>query len=175
MEIDPEDMYAMILYQVGALKAMLDAEGVPLNHVKAHGELFFYMQRDLNIMDAVLRACAVFGVPVFGAKGSDAQAEMCKKYSLIFVEEGYVDLQYNKDKKLLPVRESKPATVQDIYDRTVFIGLEDSVVNNEGTVVKLGFDRKPFLFCIHSDMPTALENAKACRKGVDEINAQRGW
>lgn len=168
-------MYAMILYQVGSLKAMLDAEEVPLNHIKPHGELFFYMQRDLTIMDAVLRACAVFGVPVFGSKGTEHQGAMCEKYGLIFVEEAYVDLQYNKDKKLLPVSESKLATVEDIYERTMSIGIEDSVADNEGTVINLGFNKTPFLFCIHSDMPTALQNAKVCRKGVDEINASRGW
>jgi len=51
IEVDPEDMYASILYQVDALKAFLEAEGVPLNHIKPHGELFFYMQRDAVIMD----------------------------------------------------------------------------------------------------------------------------
>lgn len=154
---------------------MLDAEGVPLNHIKPHGELFFYMQRDLNIMDAVLRACAVFGVPVFGSKGTDSQREMCEKYGLIFVEEGYVDLQYNKHAKLMPASQSRVATVDEIYQRTMSIGLEDSVIDNEGNSISLGFEERPFLFCIHSDMPTALENAKMCRRGVDEINAKRGW
>lgn len=175
MEIHPDDMYAMVVYQVGALKGLLDAEGVPLNHVKPHGELFFYMQRDLAIMDAVIRACAVFGVPVFGSKGTDHQADVCKKYGVEFIEEAYVDLQYNSQGKLLPVSQSKAATVADIYDRTVSIGMEDSVVDNEGSVINLGFNGRPFLFCIHSDLPTSLENAKACRKGVDEINAKRGW
>ncbi|KAF9891709.1 hypothetical protein FE257_003721 [Aspergillus nanangensis] len=175
IEIDPEDMYAMILYQVGSLKAMLDAEGIPLNHIKPHGELFFYMQRDLTIMDAVLRACAVFGVPVFGSKGTKSQGEMCEKYGLIFVEEAYVDLEYSKARSLLSVRESKPATVGDIYRRTISIGLQDEVTDNEGAVFQIGFGGKPFLFCIHSDMPTALDNIQACRKGVDEINATRGW
>lgn len=175
MEIHPDDMYAMILYQVGALKAMLDAEGVPLNHIKPHGELFFYMQRDLVIMDAVLRACAVFGVPVFGSKGTENQGAMCRKYGLIFVEEAYTDLQYDHNKKLLPVGQSNMASVEDIYSRTMSIGLEDTVVDNTGSQLKIGFDGQPFMFCIHSDMPTALENLKACRKGVDEINATRDW
>ncbi|CAG9954591.1 unnamed protein product [Clonostachys rosea f. rosea IK726] len=78
-------MYAMILYQVGALKAMLDAAGVPLNHIKPHG-------RDLEIMNAVLRACSVFKVTVFGSKGTEQQGAMCEKYGLEFVEEAYTDL-----------------------------------------------------------------------------------
>jgi lactam utilization protein B len=175
IEVHPEDMYAMILYQVGALKAMLDAEEVPLSHIKPHGELFFYMQRDLDIMDAVLRACAVFGVPVFGAKGTEHQKAMCEKYGLVFVEEAYTDLQYNTHRKLMPASESKLATVDDVYSRTKLIGLQDLAADNEGHAFKMGFDGQPFLFCIHSDMPTALENAKACREAIDEINAKRGW
>ncbi|VUC29305.1 unnamed protein product [Clonostachys rosea] len=175
MEIHPDDMYAMILYQVGALKAMLDAEGVPLNHIKPHGELFFYMQRDLEIMDTVLRACSIFKVPVFGSKGTEHQGAMCEKYGLVFVEEAYTDLQYNKHKKLLPASESKMATVEDIYARTMSIGLEDEVEDNDGVKFTVGFNGQPFMFCIHSDMPTALENAKICRKGVHEINSMRGW
>ncbi|KAJ0367955.1 hypothetical protein COL26b_011022 [Colletotrichum chrysophilum] len=83
MEIDPKDMYCMVLYQVGALKAMLDAQGVPLAHIKPHGELFFYMQRDLAIMRAVLEACATFKVPVYGACNA-AQAEMCAELGVEF-------------------------------------------------------------------------------------------
>ncbi|KAJ2969270.1 hypothetical protein NUW58_g10028 [Xylaria curta] len=133
------------------------------------------MQRDLDIMDAVLRACAVFGVPVFGSKGTEHQKAMCEKYGLVFVEEAYTDLQYNKHKKLMPVSESKIATVDDVYARTISIGLDDSVVDNEGNRLEMGFNGRPFLFCIHSDMPTALDNARACRKGINEINAKRGW
>jgi lactam utilization protein B len=84
IEVDPEDMYAMVLYQVGALNAFLEgleAEGVPLNHIKPHGELFFYMQRDTVIMDAVLRAASVYKVPVYACE-NQTQKEMCGKYGL---------------------------------------------------------------------------------------------
>ncbi|KAJ0337610.1 hypothetical protein COL922a_006603 [Colletotrichum nupharicola] len=92
MEIDPKDMYCMVLYQVGALKAMLDAQGVPLAHIKPHGELFFYMQRDLTIMRAVLEACATFKVPVYGAWNT-AQAEMCAELGVEFQGEVRPDRQ----------------------------------------------------------------------------------
>ncbi|KAK5730498.1 hypothetical protein LTR15_000435 [Elasticomyces elasticus] len=35
MKLSNEELTAMVRYQVGALKAFLDAEDVPLNHVKA--------------------------------------------------------------------------------------------------------------------------------------------
>lgn len=168
-------MYAAILYQVGALKAMLDAEGVPLNHIKPHGELFYYMQRDLNIMDAVIRACATFSVPVFGGSGTEHQGAMCKKYGVTFVEEAYVDIQYGPDNKLLSVGESNTASPKDVYERTMSIALEDSVANKAGKMFKVGFNGEPFLLCIHSDTPTALENMKACRKAVDDANTRNKW
>lgn len=55
------------LYQVGALKAFLEEEGVLLNYIKPHGELF-YRQCDAVIMDAVLRAATVYKAP-FYSKG----------------------------------------------------------------------------------------------------------
>lgn len=34
IKMSPEELTAMTRYQIGALKAFLDAEGMPLNHVK---------------------------------------------------------------------------------------------------------------------------------------------
>lgn len=175
IQYNPEDMYASILYQVGALKAFLDAEGLPLNHIKPHGELFFYMQRDLAICEAVIKACAVYGVPVYGAKGSDEEKALCEKYGLTFIEEGYVDIWTDKNKKLVRVGTGRPATSEDVYNRTLSMGMEDAVEALEGGKVKMGFDGKPFSICIHSDMPTALDNARACRKAINEINSKNGW
>jgi lactam utilization protein B len=169
IEVDPEDMYAMVLYQVGALKAFLEAEGVPLNHIKPHGELFFYMQRDAVIMDAVLRAAAVYKVPVYACK-NQMQKEMCAKYGLPFQEELYVDIDYNKEGGLVPVAKSKQVTPEIIYNRVQECALKDERDHNEGGVLKIGLAGQPFSICLHSDMPTALENVKAARKAVDEAN-----
>ena len=169
IEVDPEDMYAMVLYQVGALKAFLEAEGVPLNHIKPHGELFFYMQRDAVIMDAVLRAAAVYKVPVYACK-NQMQKEMCAKYGLPFQEELYVDIDYNKEGGLVPVAKSKQVTPEIIYNRVQECALKDERDHNEGGVLRIGFAGQPFSICLHSDMPTALENVKAARKAVDEAN-----
>jgi UPF0271 protein len=171
IEVDPEDMYATILYQVGALKGFLDAEGVPLNHIKPHGELFFYMQRDQVIMDAVLRAAAVYKVPVYACK-NDMQKEMCAKYALPFQEELYVDIDYTPCGKLVPVAKSKKVNPEIIYDRITKCALTDEREHNDGGTFKVGFAGQPFSICLHSDMPTALENAKAGRKAVDEANAK---
>ena len=173
MEIDPEDMYAMVLYQVGALKAIMDAEGVELHHIKPHGELFFYMQRDLTIMRAVLKACKLFNVPVYGAKSMD-EKQMCEELGILFIEEVYVDIDYGSKGQLIPVAQSQKASPDDVYRRTLSMGLTDTTIDQDGNELRMGFDKQCFSVCIHSDMPTALENAKASRRAVDEINTKKG-
>ncbi|KAK3660795.1 hypothetical protein LTR56_000553 [Elasticomyces elasticus] len=49
MKLSNEELTAMVRYQVGALKAFLDAEDVPLNHVKAS-------QNASNIVSATANA-----------------------------------------------------------------------------------------------------------------------
>jgi UPF0271 protein len=173
MTVDPADMYAMVLYQVGALKAILDAEGVPLNHIKPHGELFFYMQRDLKICRAVLEACALFKVPIYGAKGSADEKAICEELGLPFIEEAYVDVAYDKNAKIMPIGQFKTITTEEIYTKTLLIGRTDHSIDVDGDKVHLGFGGKPFSICLHSDMPTALENVKQLRKAVDELNAEK--
>ena len=49
-----------VLYQVGALAGIAAAEGVKLQHVKAHGALYNMAVRDRAIADAIARAVAAF-------------------------------------------------------------------------------------------------------------------
>ena len=67
-----DELTAAILYQVGALKAFLDAEGMPLNHIKPHGSLYGMAGRDPEVAHAVCDAAQVYGVPLFGMSGTHA-------------------------------------------------------------------------------------------------------
>ena len=49
MVISPAEVADLVTYQVGALKAFLDAEGMPLNHVKPHGALYGMAARDEKV------------------------------------------------------------------------------------------------------------------------------
>ncbi len=46
MKLEPDELSAAILYQVGALKAFLDAEGMALSHIKPHGALYAMAARE---------------------------------------------------------------------------------------------------------------------------------
>ena len=56
MKLQPDELHAMILYQVGALKAMTEALGGKLEHVKPHGALYSDLAYDYNRSLAVAEA-----------------------------------------------------------------------------------------------------------------------
>jgi len=56
MKIDREELANCIIYQVGALKGFLDAEGMQLHHIKPHGSLFVMASRDPDIAHAICDA-----------------------------------------------------------------------------------------------------------------------
>ena len=172
MDIDPQDVHAAVLYQIGALKAMLDAEGVPLAHVKPHGELGFWTMRDPAILRACLEAIKPYDVPIY-APANPLHREICAEFGVPYQQEAYIDINYDSNGQLLPVGRSKMASPDDCYSRLTSIGLDDCVEDIDGNKQKLGFNGEPFGLCLHSDMPTVLANVKAARKAVDEVNAKR--
>ncbi len=168
-DISPEEVYNMVIYQTGALKAFLEAEGMKLNHIKPHGELYFYVARDKEVMKAVLTAAKKFNVPVVGAKNKD-YARMAEKMGVDFIQELYVDIDWTVDGKLVPVGQSRPKNPQIIFDTILQAGKTDKITSLDNKEVSLNFGLNPFLLCLHSDLPDGLENIKAARKAIDILN-----
>jgi lactam utilization protein B len=107
IKMSPEELTAAVRYQVGALKAFLDAEDVPLHHVKPHGVLYGMMYRDKEVCRAVY-AGVPKGTTVFGLAGT-LHEEVAKELGLPFIAEMYGDVKYNKDKTLVIDRKKKYA------------------------------------------------------------------
>ncbi|KAI0179693.1 LamB/YcsF [Hypoxylon sp. FL1284] len=168
MAVAPEDARALVLYQVGALAGVLAAEGVPLNHVKPHGELYFYIQRDAAVRDAVLAAVRAFGVPIYGLPTPD-MVEACRRAGVRLVPEFYADIDYDESGALVPVAQSVPATEELIAGRIRLFADTGTARTQAGASVEVPGDRQGFSICIHSDLPGALTSATAARRAVDEI------
>lgn len=93
IKMSPEELTAIVRYQVGALKGFLDAEGIPLHHVKPHGILYGMMYRDKEICRAVYSGVPK-GTRVFGLAGT-CQEEVAKELGLPFTAELYGDVKYS--------------------------------------------------------------------------------
>ena len=56
MNITPEDAYAYVVYQVGALQASLATQGLKLHHIKPHGAFYSVLKTQTELADAVAEA-----------------------------------------------------------------------------------------------------------------------
>jgi UPF0271 protein len=70
MKLQPEELTAAFLYQIGALTGMLAAEGGRLSHVKPHGIIYGMAANDMDTARAIAAAVRPFGVPLFGMAGT---------------------------------------------------------------------------------------------------------
>ncbi|KAH3666344.1 hypothetical protein OGAPHI_004533 [Ogataea philodendri] len=172
--IPPDEIFNLVMYQTGALKAFLDAEGLPLNHIKPHGELYFYVERDEEVMRAVLRAAQIFKVPVIGAKNAHYE-KVAKEMGVDFIQELYLDIDWTEEGKLVPPAQSRPKNPTIIYNDLVEVAETDELTSVSGSKIKFNFGTTPFMLCLHSDMPTALENISKAREATDAVNAKRGY
>jgi UPF0271 protein len=105
MKLSTDELTAITVYQVGALKGFLDREGVALHHVKPHGSLYGMCCRDYDIAKAVFQGIPK-GVKVFGLPGT-CMEQAARDLGIEFVAELYADVKYNADASLVIERKKQ--------------------------------------------------------------------
>lgn len=172
IQMDPEELTAMVIYQVGALKGFLDKEGVPLHHVKPHGKLFGVMCRDYNVARAVW-----LGVPpnvkVFGLAGTNME-KAANDLGLEFVAELYADVKYDNTGSLVIDRKKKPWKKEDVRAHISQQLNSQSVTATDGSIVKMPLKDYPISICCHSDSPGCMEIIRTTKEVIDEFNQKHG-
>jgi len=161
MKMPREELANCVLYQVGALKGFLDAEGVPLAHIKPHGALYGMAARNGEVAEAICDAADVYQVPIMGMAGTLHESVYTAR-GHGFIAEYYCDLAYRGDGSLIITREHEavdPAEAAARSLRAIVEGKTRSVDGNDVTV-------RADAICVHSDTPNAVEVANAVRAAV---------
>src|SRR5215471_13763940 len=72
MNLSPEKIYDVVLYQIGALEAFLRVMGASLHHVKPHGALYNMAAKDSVLAAAICKAVYDFdeNLVFYGLSGS---------------------------------------------------------------------------------------------------------
>lgn len=161
MKIGREELANIIIYQVGALTGFLEAEGLPLNHIKPHGSLYGMAARMEEIAEAVCDAADVFKVPLYGMKNTLHETVYTRR-GHAFVAEFYADLGYDDDGGLIITREHEAVDPVEAAKRCLRAIEEGKTASVNGVDVEVGSD----CICVHSDTPNAIEVAKAVREAV---------
>jgi UPF0271 protein len=164
MTIAPSEVEDLVIYQVGALKAFLQAEGVALNHVKPHGALYGMAARDENIATAIADAVRPFGIPILGMAFT-AHETAYKAKGVELIPEFYADLDYDGDGNLILSRVHDAVDPVQAATRVLRVIREQVVRTTTGRDIPV----RATTVCVHSDTPAAVaiagELARALRQG----------
>jgi UPF0271 protein len=155
MKLNRDDVAALVTYQVGALKGFLDAEDVPLSHIKPHGALFGMAMKDEAVAHGIADVAEAFGVPLIAFAGC-VQEEVYKKRRVPFTCEFYADLDYDDNGWQIITIEHEaidPEAAAGKVLRAVEAGKTTSINGKEVKVVAESI-------CVHSDTPGAVAVAR---------------
>ena len=163
MKMEPKELTDCLIYQIGALKGFLDAEGLPLNHIKPHGALYGMAARSEEVANAICDAAEPFQVPLLGMARTRHE-EVYTRRGFPFLAEFYVDLDYDKDGRLIITREHVAWDPDVAAKRTLRAITENKVKTVDGNDIPMRAD----CICVHSDTPGAVAVAKAVRQAISK-------
>jgi len=165
MQVTPQEVYDMLIYQTGALLGFAKALGVPLRHVKPHGALYNMAAAQPALADAIARAVRDVDAELvlYGLAGSQLLTA-AERVGIRSASEAFADRNYLHDGALVP-RSRPDAMVHDADEavrRVVRMVSEGIVVDVEGEDIPIRADT----ICIHGDGPHAAEIARKLKEGL---------
>ena len=165
MQVTPDEVYDLLIYQIGALLGVTRAAGVPLKHVKPHGALYNMAAAQPALADAIARAVhdVDASLVLFGLAGSHL-VKAAERAGIRSASEAFADRNYLHDGALVP-RSRPDALVHDVDEavrRAVRMVREAVVPDVEGEEIPIRADT----ICIHGDGPHAGPLARQLRAGL---------
>lgn len=165
MAVSPEEVFDMVLYQIGALGAFVQAEGANLQHVKPHGALYNMAAVDGSLAQAIAEAIYKFNpeLILFGLAGSKL-VEAGERIGMRTAHEVFADRTYQQDGTLSP-RGEEGALIKDeqlAATQVLRMVKQGKVRDSLGHDIAIKADT----ICIHGDAPHATSFAQRIRQSL---------
>ena len=166
MQLAPSEVEDSVLYQVAAIAGVAGAQGVRLQHVKAHGALYNMAARDETLARAIARAVAAFdrSLILFGLPNSALLIEG-ERAGLEVAAEIFADRTYEADGSLTS-RRVPGSVIHDpevVVDRAVQMALRRKVTTTNGVEIELRADT----MCLHGDTKGSADLARRIRSALE--------
>lgn len=169
MAVSPDQIKADIIYQVGAVAAFCRAEGIKLQHVKAHGALYNEAEKDLGVAVALAEAIKIVDPGlIMVCLAKSAMVEAAGITGVRYVQEAFADRAYIPGGALVPRRQAGAVItdVEEVASRVVSMVKDKRVKSIDGSWIEI--DARTI--CVHGDTPGAVEMIKAIRQKLAENN-----
>ncbi len=165
--VEPTEVEADVVYQVGALAAFVRTYGGWLSHVKPHGALYNQAAGDERLARAIARGVVrVSRSLIFvGPATSEPMRRAAEAKGLRYAAEAFADRAYKKD-GTLQSRSVSGAVITDpeiAAAQAVRIARDGVVAAADGTEIPLRAET----LCLHGDNPRVLEVARTVRAALE--------
>lgn len=166
LKVSNKELKAMIVYQVGAMKAFCGAAGIPLQHVKPHGAMYNMAGKDAAMADAICEGIREVdpSLILLGLSGSEL-IEGAKRAGLPCAREVFADRAYEEDGSLV-ARSKEGAVITDEEEaiaRVISMVKEHTVTAITGKKIEV----IPDSICLHGDNPKAVLFSEKIRKALE--------
>lgn len=162
MSLSTAELCANILYQVAAIKGMVESMGGQLAHIKPHGALYHQLSSDKAAALSVFNTIQSINpqLPLIGMAGSPLE-QWAQESKIPFIAEAFADRRYIAPNQLMP-RQQKGAVIQDPTEAVAQVQgiLEQQKINTPNG----SYPMRAQSICIHGDNPAALAILKALHK-----------
>ncbi|WP_369041494.1 5-oxoprolinase subunit PxpA [Staphylococcus warneri] len=171
LDMSPEEVYNIVVYQLGALNGFCQIHDVKMNHVKPHGALYQMGAKDKSIASAIAQAVYDFDKTlVFVGLANTLLISEAKKLGLKTASEVFADRRYEDDGQLVS-RKEPDAVISDsdeALNQVVKMITENKVISKNNKEITLQADT----ICVHGDGAHALEfvtkiREKLTKEGID--------
>ena len=166
MEVSAQEVYDMVLYQVGALIAITKCEGGDVRHVKPHGALYNMAAKDQSLAEAIAQAISKLDskLILYGLAGSEL-VSAGERFGLQVAQEVFSDRTYQSDGSLTSRRLPEALITDDEKARQQVIRMvkEGMVTSVQGKEIPIVADT----ICIHGDGVKALSFSKILRRDLE--------
>lgn len=167
MQMNANEIEAMVSYQIGALMGMAASEGASVTHVKAHGALSNVAAANDDVAKAIARgARAVDPSLILLAPVASCLITAGEQNDIPVAGEIFADRAYNEDATLMS-RKLKGSMIHEAEESIAqIIRFLDAggVVTASGKVIKARIDS----ICVHGDNPDAISIASKVRAGLEK-------
>ena len=168
MAVTVGDLRDYVLYQIGAIKAFVEAEGGILGHVKPHGALYAMCSADAELAGAVAQATAEADRSVLLLLLNDQTKDAVERHGVRLVTEAFPDLNYNPDGSLIIEGVKQAWDPEKVAARALRVAEEGRIDAADGSDLVVAAPS----VCIHGDSPNAVEVARTVRQRLDDAGVE---
>ena len=171
MEFAPEELQALLVYQIAALDGICRTHGTAIEYIKPHGALYNKMAVDRTTLAAVMAAVRNFAphcpLVVMATPDADEVLALAADVGIDVWFEAFSDRAYSDEGRLV-----KRSVKNAVHDTPEAIERQVTQIITEGSVTSISGKRIPIkadTLCIHGDSQHAVEAARHMRQVVESL------